>query len=436
MSVLLLLALGCGPRLKPASGSRSAPVVSGDKDTDTLSVVAILQYGIYACSATLIAPRVIVTAAHCLRPSVPDDALTVAFGDDVDTSPAVVAVAGRLVHPGWTGSGGNDIAMLLLEFDAPVPPAPFNTAPLTLGRTFGKTVRLVGYGYDDGQAHTGAGIRRSGNAKVILIRRTVFNTLRWAGTACFGDSGGAAFLREDPSGPELLVGVTRYADPGCALGNAFTRVDAYADFIQGFIDAHPPPPVIPCGDIDHAGRCDGAVLSFCDRDELRTIDCAPLGRTCGPAPVGFDCVPMAAEGGASAEGCGTVDYAGECNGQTLRWCEGDQLRVVDCSELGKTCGYDASQSDYNCVAPPSDPCNGVGADGRCDGTVYSACREGALQTVDCAQSGQVCGASGCEAPAGCGADAFACNDGTCLPAGWRCDGFLDCMGGEDEAGCP
>jgi low density lipoprotein-related protein 2 len=35
----------------------------------------------------------------------------------------------------------------------------------------------------------------------------------------------------------------------------------------------------------------------------------------------------------------------------------------------------------------------------------------------------------------CGFDGFECNDGTCIPASFVCDGFDDCAGGEDEVGC-
>ena len=39
-------------------------------------------------------------------------------------------------------------------------------------------------------------------------------------------------------------------------------------------------------------------------------------------------------------------------------------------------------------------------------------------------------------PAEGGCTGFACNDGTCIDAAWKCDGVDDCAQGEDEAGCP
>ena len=33
-------------------------------------------------------------------------------------------------------------------------------------------------------------------------------------------------------------------------------------------------------------------------------------------------------------------------------------------------------------------------------------------------------------------DGFSCSDGTCIDDSWKCDGYSDCSGGEDESGCP
>ena len=32
----------------------------------------------------------------------------------------------------------------------------------------------------------------------------------------------------------------------------------------------------------------------------------------------------------------------------------------------------------------------------------------------------------------CASDEFCCNDGTCIPASWECDGMDDCTDGEDK----
>ena len=44
---------------------------------------------------------------------------------------------------------------------------------------------------------------------------------------------------------------------------------------------------------------------------------------------------------AAADACGGVDYAGYCDGATLTWCEGGQLRHKACDADGRTCGWQA-----------------------------------------------------------------------------------------------
>lgn len=72
------------------------------------------------------------------------------------------------------------------------------------------------------------------------------------------------------------------------------------------------------------------------------------------------CGADAGEGGGS-DGCGDVDYAGYCDGETLVWCEEGRLRQVDCSERDRSCEYESASVGYNCVGG-SGP--GAGPSGR------------------------------------------------------------------------
>ena len=59
-----------------------------------------------------------------------------------------------------------------------------------------------------------------------------------------------------------------------------------------------------------------------------------------------DCNDSGGDDGGACEG---LDFAGECDGDLLRWCEGDKLRTADCAALGKQCDYQSSAVGYNCV---------------------------------------------------------------------------------------
>ncbi len=48
-------------------------------------------------------------------------------------------------------------------------------------------------------------------------------------------------------------------------------------------------------------------------------------------------------------GCGEVDYAGRCDGATLVWCEDAVLRSFDCGAVGMSCGWQDDVVGNNCL---------------------------------------------------------------------------------------
>jgi len=51
---------------------------------------------------------------------------------------------------------------------------------------------------------------------------------------------------------------------------------------------------------------------------------------------------------APTDPCGGVTFAGQCNSNTVVWCENNQLQQLQCS-ANKTCGFDNANSYYNCL---------------------------------------------------------------------------------------
>jgi hypothetical protein len=96
-----------------------------------------------------------------------------------------------------------------------------------------------------------------------------------------------------------------------------------------------------------------------------------------------------AEPGGSA--CGAVSYTGECQGDTLVWCQGGAIEQYDCASKGKVCAWQDDTVGYNCLEAPTSGCGTLTYQGACDGTMLSWCEGEAVQTVDCAGSGQICG---------------------------------------------
>jgi hypothetical protein len=151
-----------------------------------------------------------------------------------------------------------------------------------------------------------------------------------------------------------------------------------------------------CGAITWEGDCSGDTLQWCENGQVKTLECASSGASCGynSAQGYYDCVQASGGGGSGGDtdtGCGNVTAEGQCSGSTLEYCSNGSLVQADCSTQGKQCGWDAANGYYDCTAAADDGCGGVDAAGTCEGDVLKYCSGSDLTTVDCTQSGLSCG---------------------------------------------
>jgi Trypsin len=213
-------------------------IVGGALTTDWPDCVACGSEAQWCCTGTLIAPRVVVTAGHC-HPTCTE---RVFFGRDIDGDGAVVPVARSEQHPGYrAGEGGwDDLTVLVLAEDAPVPPRRVATLEQVAGA---RTTRLVGFGTTDFWGMDGYGIKRQadvGFATDDPAYGARVETEFVAGKpgldrdSCKGDSGGPAYIEVD--GQWLLAGAvsrsTLRAYRTCGDGGIYTRVAAYREWIE------------------------------------------------------------------------------------------------------------------------------------------------------------------------------------------------------------
>jgi len=197
-----------------------------------VAVVALTYQGEQFCSGTVVSPRTVITAGHCLRETgIPVTSMKVFFGTTVGSSGTTLSVVGGAAHPSYyvrsDGAPINDIAYLTLAQDAPVTPMAWQSTPL--GNVVGKTVQLVGYGVTNAKYQTGNGTRRT-YYDTIDDQDDIF-LYYGGGTSgtCQGDSGGPMFL--NVNGVKTLIAVTSYGDYSCLQLGANTRVDTYASFL-------------------------------------------------------------------------------------------------------------------------------------------------------------------------------------------------------------
>lgn len=200
-----------------------------DNDPVARSTVG-LHSGEGVCTASIIAPDIIVTAAHCLQNK---GRLSVSFGSTLESDTRVRARASRR-HPDFGRRRGRDeadIAVVLLGAPLPrgfVPVPVFQAGSLRRGQA----VLLAGYGVSDGRLDTGSG----------RLRKTETQVLRTAGTevlvdqsrgrgVCRGDSGGPGFVR-DRQGRLQVWGVVSRGPQHCDEEGVFTRIDSHDQWIR------------------------------------------------------------------------------------------------------------------------------------------------------------------------------------------------------------
>lgn len=268
---LAALALACAPTLEAeAPPARAQAIYNGVDDDQSTEVVGLRVQEAPGsdggrCSGAMIAPQIVLTAAHCVAGAPAGTRFLVtarAAPPYADEDFVEADEWAALEYGGFV----DDLALLRLAAPPPgggrlarVARTPLSTDDL------GAMVHAVGYGKLSPEDATLAQRRATDVPLVAYDAEAIYTDEQDSGT-CYGDSGGPRFL--DRGRGLELVGVTSQTMRNCTSGGIATRTDvALAEFIEPWV----------------AERVEAtcAAGDWCQPDcELLDADC-PDGGRCG-----------------------------------------------------------------------------------------------------------------------------------------------------------
>lgn len=222
--------------------TRRERIINGRPTAEFNDCVAVGGTSDWCCTGTIVAPNVVVTAAHC---AVGNCAARIFIGTDVKkpSKGQVVRVAHSYVHPKYRGEGTPyDLSVLVLDEKVNVAPRRIASRAAV---TRAESVRVVGFGTTDTAARHGYGIRRVVDVPIATPKKAygALPSIEFVAAApfndndtCEGDSGGPAYVAD--TGGWSVGGATSRGTRGgpnsrtCGDGGIYTRLYAFRDWMK------------------------------------------------------------------------------------------------------------------------------------------------------------------------------------------------------------
>jgi hypothetical protein len=275
----------CAPDAPDDASTNTDDIVRGKDEKKLPQVVAVrinaFGGGWTLCTGTYFASRVVVTAAHCLRPDAIPGQTFVYFGKDYLTdvaslptipAPGQPSVWARVetseAHPDYdTSVNYPDLAIMHLDRVLPFDPIPLLRSPVTSADKKGE---IAGWGGSkaltaDITQVEGAGIKRSAKVRILgtpteadfhaddpnpgildpAVRANLVKTdgMKPSANPCAGDSGGPLLVKQH--GRDFLAGVGFWTGLFCEDYAIFTRIDPFLAYFDDAVVRAGKAPIIP-----------------------------------------------------------------------------------------------------------------------------------------------------------------------------------------------
>jgi hypothetical protein len=330
----------------PSGGSESDDIVDGKTASSYPEAVLVdllkddKPYA--ACSGSLIAPNVVLTAGHCVH-GISSWVVTAPFADGQQANGT------RSETYDWNASGEevdpneHDIGLVFL--DAPITLKSYPKladAPLAADKTVYNIGRI-----DNGTLSNSA----------LFVSKAIHVTSGAASGFPYDYAATDAIQPGDSGGPDVLPGAAPHTivsvNSGAGNGSeVLARVDLVKDWITGRIAASAGgkssggKPASSCAhDVFEAGKklaksCDPCVTQVCAADAY-----------CCSSTWDVNCASEAASicGASCKSSCGSVTSKGKCKGDMLEYCDDGSLSTADCGSYGLACGYNSDSGEYDCL---------------------------------------------------------------------------------------
>jgi V8-like Glu-specific endopeptidase len=212
-------------------GASNENIIGGAIDNGDPSVVQIRYQvggpqgiGGASCTATVISPTALLTAAHCSQGF--NYEYNPATSADPGNSTGWISAGYAQANPSYTGAtaDGHDVGIVTLFSATSIAPSPLGAAPAA-----GASVRVVGYGLRQAATSGTAGEKDVKSVAVASVAQHEF--VAGPNDTCHGDSGGPVF-----DSANNVVGTVSYGDTADCNGNDhFMRVDDNLAWINSVI---------------------------------------------------------------------------------------------------------------------------------------------------------------------------------------------------------